>query len=115
MVELVDVAIIEAIHAATGIELFAETEAKDILRLPPRLKGGEIMSMVDLRRPAFLGAMLDIMPRCIDMKDHEGEKTKGVYSIQLTKVIGEGAYDAEGHWNARFLRANNVGTYPTSM
>jgi hypothetical protein len=32
MAELVDVAILEAIHAATGIEFDAETIAKDKLR-----------------------------------------------------------------------------------
>jgi hypothetical protein len=115
MAELVDVAILEAVHATAGIEFDAETVAKNRLRLLARLKGGGIMSMVDLRRLAFLGAMLDILPRCIDNKDQEGKKTKEVYNKQLTTVIGEGAYDVEGHTNARFLQANNVGTYPTSM
>ena len=75
MSELVDVAILEAIHATTGFEFDAEIVAKDRLRLPARLKGGGIGSIVDLRRPTFLGAMLDILPRYIDEKDQEGEKT----------------------------------------
>jgi len=115
MAELVDVAILEAVHEAAGIEFDAETVAKDILRLPTRLKGGGIRSMVDLIVPAFLGATLDILPRCIDRKDQEGEKTKGVYNRELIDVIGEGAYYVEGHMNARFLKANNAGTYPMSI
>ena len=52
--------------------------------------------MVDLKRPSFLGAMLDILSRCIDKKDQDGEKTKGIYNRKLTDVIGEGACDAGG-------------------
>ena len=115
MAELLDLAIVEAVHSATGIEFDAETVAKDKLRLSARLKGGGIRNMVELSNLAFLGAMLDILPRCIDRKDQEGEKTTGVYNRQLTNVIGEVAYAAEGHMNARFLQANNVGAYFASM
>jgi hypothetical protein len=115
MAELVDVAIPEAVHATTGIDFDAETVARDRLRLPARLKRGGIWRMVDLKRPAFLGAMLHILSRCIDKKIREGEKTKGIYSGHLTDVIREGAYGARGHRNARFLQANNAGPYPTSM
>ena len=64
MAELVDAAILEVVHAATGIRFDAEQVAKDRLRLHARLKGGEIVlrSMEDIRRPAFLGAFLDVMP-----------------------------------------------------
>jgi len=77
MAELVDAAIIEAVHVATGIDLNADDVAKDKLRLSARLKGGGLRNMTNLRRPAFLGAILDILPRCIDKKGPNGEVTKG--------------------------------------
>ena len=66
MTELVDMVILEVIHAAIGIRLDAEQVAKNILRLPARLKGGGIRNMGDMRRPAFLEALLDVLPRCTD-------------------------------------------------
>ncbi len=92
-----------------------EVMAKEMLRLPARMKGGGIKRATDTRYPAFLGALLDILPRCEDRKDISGEITKGTYSDQLTAVIGEGAFDEEGHRNAQFLRATGGGPYPKEM
>ena len=103
-----DAAILEVCHATTGIRFGAESVAKDMLGLPARLKGGEVKSMGDLRRPAFLGVILDILPRCIDKRDPNGEKTMGFYSSILTKSIGIGAYDQDGHMNVGFLHATNL-------
>ena len=41
--------------------------------------------------------------------------TKGIYSEQLTAVIGEGAYDEDGHMNTQFLEATGIGPYPREM
>ena len=49
MTELVDAAIMKVIHATTWIRFDEEQVAKDILRLPARLKGGGIRSMEDIR------------------------------------------------------------------
>jgi hypothetical protein len=115
MAETVDVCIMEAVHAATGVNFETEKMAKERLRLPARMKGGGIKRTTDTRYPAFLGAMLDVLPRMIDMKDENGEMTVGVYSSQMTHIIGEGAYDAEGHRNERFLGATEIGPFLKEM
>jgi len=78
------------------------------LRLPARMKGGGIKRA----RPAFLGALLDILPRCIDRKAGNGEEIPRYYSEQLTEAIGKGAYDAEGHRNEKCSGADNIGPFP---
>ena len=89
--------------------------AKERLRLLARVKGGGVKRATDKRYPAFLEAMLDVLPRMIDMEDENGEVTVGVYSRQLTHIIGEGAYNAEGHRNTQFLGATEVGPFPEEM
>jgi len=59
--------------------------------------------------PIVLGALLDILPRCVDMKENNGEITRGTYSDQLTKMMGEGAFDEDSHKNTQFLRATTIG------
>jgi hypothetical protein len=115
MARLVDAAILEAVHAATRISFDAEKVAKDRLKLLARLKGGGVRSMVDPINPALLGALLYVLPRCIDRTSPNGEKTRGIYSKTLTSAIGDGAYDQEGHRNAGFLQATTVGPYPKAM
>jgi hypothetical protein len=47
-----------------------------------------------------------------EMCGQEGEQreiTRGIYSDQLTEVMGEGAIDEEGHKNTQFLRATTIG------
>ena len=85
--------IMEAVEAATRVEFDMDKTATERLRLPARMKGGGIKSATDTRRPAFLGAVLDILPRCIDRKAENGEEMPGYYSEQLTWEIGRGAYD----------------------
>ena len=63
MAELVDLCIMEAMHASTGIDFDQYEGAKERLRLPTRMKGGGIKRMEDIRYPAFLGALLDILPK----------------------------------------------------
>ncbi len=82
--------------------------AEERLRLPARMKGGGVKRATDKRFQAFLGALLDVLPRLIDRKDENGELTVGVYSRQMTPIIGEGAYDAEGHRNTKFLEATGT-------
>ena len=69
----VDCCIMEAIQAATGVDFDTEDAARDSLRLPARMKGGGIKRATDTRYPAFLGALLDILPRCVDSRDEQGE------------------------------------------
>jgi hypothetical protein len=83
--------IMEAVQVATGVSFDTEVMAKERLRLPARMKGGSIKRAADLRYPAFLGALLDILPRCVDRTDSNGGVTRGKYADQLTAVIGEGA------------------------
>jgi len=115
MAEIVDATIMEAVHAATGIDFNADDVAKDTLRLPARLKGEGLRIMTNLRRPAFLGAILDILPRCIGRKGPNEKLAKRVYIKQLTNAVGREAYGAEGHRNAGFLQADNLGPFPTAM
>jgi hypothetical protein len=115
MAETMDLCIMEAVQAATGVCFETEKMAHERLRLPARMKGGGIKRTTDKRCPAFLGAMLDVLPRLIDRKDDNGEVTVGVYSRQMTGVIGEGAYDADGHRNTMFLESTEVGPFPREM
>ena len=83
----VDCCIIETFQTATGVNFETEMMARERLRLPARMKGGGIKRATYSRYPAFLGAMLDILPRCVDRKDRNGEITVGIYSDQLTGVV----------------------------
>jgi hypothetical protein len=103
MAEIVDAAIMKVCHATICNRFGANPLAKDRLRLPARRKGGGVRSMVDLRRPAFLGAILNIQPKCIDRRGSNGEETHEFYSNILTESIGKGAYDQDGHRNDGFL------------
>ena len=95
----VDNCIIKAAQVATGVEFDTEVMAKERLRLLARMKGGGIKRAADVKYPSFLGAILDVLPRCVDMKDKNGEIVKGIYSDHLTEVIGEGAFDEAGNRN----------------
>jgi len=79
------------------------------------MKGGDIKRLEDVRYPAFWGALLDILPRCIDRKEDDGVIERGHYSEQLTYVLSVEAYDAAGHRKREFMRATCVGPYPSSM
>jgi len=67
------------------------------------MKGGGVKKLTNLRRPAFLGDPLGILPRCVDITEENGEVAKGYYSMQLTNEIVEGAYNYDGHQNAKFV------------
>ena len=90
----------EAVQAATRVDFDMEEMARERLRIPARMIGGGIRRATDTRYPAFLGGLLDVLPRCIDMMEDNGDKCQGYYSEQLSDVIGEGAYDSGGHRNA---------------
>ncbi len=111
----VDCCIMEAVEAATGVDFETDVMAKERLRLLARLKGRGIKRTSDTGNPTFLGALMHNLPRCVDMEETNGEVTKGIYSEQLTKVIGEGAYDENGHKNTQFLAATGIGPYPREM
>jgi len=59
-----------------------------------------------------MGEIRNILPRRIDRKEDSGELTKGVYTTQLSGVIGEGAFDKSGNTNIKFLEATTVVPYP---
>jgi hypothetical protein len=59
MASLVNARISEAMEAATCIDFEDKEMAEERLRLPTRMKGEGIKKQMDLRRPAFLGALLD--------------------------------------------------------
>ena len=111
----VDCYILEVVQAATGVEFDTEVMAKERLRLPARMKGGGIQLATDTKYPAFLGALLDIMPRCVDTKENNGEITKGICYDQMTTVIGVGAFDEAGHMNTQFMETTTVGPYPKEI
>ncbi len=73
------------------------------------MKEGGIKRGADTRKPAFLGALMDILPRYIDRKAENGEEMPGYYSEQLTEALGKGAYDAEGHKTVNFWRRISLG------
>ena len=114
MAERVDNCIMEAVEAATRVDFDMDKAAQEGLRLPARRKGGGIKRAADTRRSTFLGALLDILPRCIDMKAENGEDMPGYDSDPLTKALGKGAYAADGHRNEKFLGAENIGPFPTA-
>jgi hypothetical protein len=62
----------DAVQAATGVDFDTEVMAKERLRLPARMKGGGIKRATDTRYPSFPGALLDILPRCVDKKENNG-------------------------------------------
>jgi hypothetical protein len=115
MAKTVRLCIMEAVQAATGVNFETKKMAKERLRLPARMKGGGVKRATDKRYPAFLGAMLDVLPRMIDRENENGEVTVGVYSSHMTHIIGEGAYNAEGHRNTRFSEATGIGPFPREM
>ncbi len=44
----------------------------DMLKLQARLKGGGIMSQVDMWNPSFVGALLDALSKMVDIKNDKG-------------------------------------------
>ena len=112
MAKHVDCCIMEAVHDATGVDFDGEEAARETLRIPARMKGGGIRRATETRYPTFLGALLDILQRCIDWTEDNGECIPRYYARQMTEAIGEGAYDSDGHRNALFLNATDVGPYP---
>ncbi len=112
MAKHVDLDIMEVVHAAKGVDFDVEEAARERLKIPARMKGGDIKRATYTRYPVFLGALLDVLPRCVDRTEANGECIPGYYTQQLTGVIGAGAYDSEGHMNAQFLNATDVGPYP---
>ncbi len=82
-----------------------ESVAMERLRLLARMKGEGIKKAADTRRPAFLGALIDVLPRCIDKRAENGEEMAGYYMEQLTETLGKGAYDADGHRNEKCMGA----------
>ena len=76
----VDCFIMEAVQTATGVDFDTEETARNRLHLTARMKGGGIKSATNTRYPMFLGALLDVLPRCIDKTDEQGESHPWYYS-----------------------------------
>jgi hypothetical protein len=102
----------EAVQAAIGFDFDMESAAMERLRLPTRMKGGGSKKAVDTKRPALMGALLDVLPRCIDRKAENGEELPRYYLEQLMEALGKRAYDAESHRNDKFVGAENIGPFP---
>ncbi len=62
MADYVDCCIMEAVQAATEVGIDGEEAAWERLRIPARMKGGEIRRAAETRYPAFLGTLLDVLP-----------------------------------------------------
>jgi len=73
----------EAVHASTGVDFDLESATRERLRLPARMKGGGIKKAADIRKSAFLGTMVDVLPRCIDTRIENGKDMPGYYAEQL--------------------------------
>ncbi len=80
MAEYVDSCMMEAVQAATGVDFDNEETARVRLRIPARMKGGGIKRATETRYLAFLGALLDVLPICIDRTEATGEKIWGYYA-----------------------------------
>ena len=118
LAEAVDASVLRAVQAATAAEFLGDNVAQTRLQLPARCKGGGVKKAWDLRRPAFVGALLDILPKCIDRVDpnaDEGTVIRGAYHTQLKDAIGEGAYDPLGHRQEQFLASDHLGPYPEAF
>ncbi len=115
MAAKVDCYTMEAVQVATSVSFETKEMARERLGLSARMKGGGMKNQMDMRYPAFVGALMDLLPRLIDRKADNGEITSGVYAAQMTDIIGEGAYDAGGHRNTQFLSATKAGPYPRAM
>ena len=70
----------EAVQTATGVDFDSEDVARARLRIPARMKGGGIRRATETRYPAFLGALLDVLPICIDRTEADGESVPGYYA-----------------------------------
>ena len=86
MVEIVDGAILEAAEMATRIDFGAEELAKQRLNIPARRKGGGLRNPADLRATAYVGAILDILPRCIG-KEETGNSSMGSTQSSWGKLL----------------------------
>jgi len=73
MADHIDCCIMEAVQAATGVDFNGEEGARERLRIPTRMEGGGIRRATETRYPAFLGVLLDVLPRCIDRTEDNGE------------------------------------------
>ena len=102
-----DAAILECAETATNNRFDPDTLPHDRLFLPTRLKGAGLRRADKLRRPAFVGALLDVLPAFIDRVDPEDGSVPGLYHEQLKDLIQEGAYDEGGHRQTHFLSTDN--------
>ena len=115
-VERLDSALIEAIHAATGIcfedmhELLGEDEADFNVRRfrgAKRHYGGGVRKQVDVCGAAYVGGLLMTLPRMLDSKDKDGVVSSG-FMPELQPWLGAGSFDA-GNENTRFAHVVQSG------
>jgi hypothetical protein len=85
MASVADARILEVVEATTRIVFDGGGLAEERLCLQARMKGRGIKKPTGLRRPEVPGALLDILLRCVDITEMNGEIQRGYYNRQLTK------------------------------
>ena len=115
MASLVNARISEAMEAATCIDFEDKEMAEERLRLPTRMKGEGIKKQMDLRRPAVLGALRDILPRCMSITESNGEAQMGYILRQAIDIGNWGiGLQHDGHRNRKILDSSRLGPDPTT-
>jgi hypothetical protein len=69
--------------------------------LPKRLGGLGLRKQTEVRKRAFVGNLLSILPRMIDYKDDKGIIHKGFMNNTFEHILGIGSFDA-GNESTRF-------------
>ena len=88
----IDAAILSALGTCIGEDVVQDAMALRRLRLPARMYGGGIRSVVDIAPAAFVGALCSSAPLLIDRTDENWNVKVGFLS-QLSAVFGPGAFD----------------------
>jgi len=106
-------ALLEATQQGARANFSSEDLARQRLHILSRLKRGGITRISELREPAVLWSILDILPKCIDEKDDNGDIVKGVYAKRFgDNIIGESGFNKTGHMKSIFLQSQEVDPFP---
>ena len=107
---IVDEALIQAATAATGVDFAGSEISRKRLRLPARLRGAGLRSLVETTNAAFIGSVNQALPRFLDHVDSAGERVAGFFP-SLSSWFGAGSFDAhrEDQRYARYLLSGLAG------